>query len=54
MKEFLYDYEELIPVIIMGIIMIGVGIFLNNKIEECHEKGGTYVRGYCVSSEVIK
>ena len=54
MNKLLYWLDVYIPIIILGIVMIGVAIIVSNKIDDCNKKGGTYVRGYCVSSEVIK
>lgn len=55
MKDFLYRNGETIGQLIVIIIIIVVCIFLMVKaINDCDKKGGTLVRGYCVSNEVIK
>lgn len=46
--------ENLIGLILSIIAIILFIIVLNTKVKECHDKGGKFVHGYCVSNEVIK
>ena len=45
---------DLIGLILSIVAIILFIIVLNIKIKECHDKGAKFVRGYCISNEVIK
>ena len=46
--------KDLIEIIFMILFIILIIIFVIKLSKDCNDRGGQLVRGYCISSEVIK
>lgn len=46
--------KDLIEIIIMAIVIVAIITFVIKASKDCNNRGGRLVRGYCISSEVIK
>ena len=46
--------KDLIEIIFMILFIILIIIFVIKASKDCNNRGGRLVRGYCISSEVIK
>lgn len=46
--------KDLIEIIFTILFIISIIIFIIKLSKDCNNRGGQLVRGYCISSEVIK